>query len=166
MKDDDFREEVSGASGTIQLDPALFPLRQPSEPEYRRPDASRQIVVAEDVGLRSDVRRLENRITALESLIRLSSIPITTLGDDKWEIKSPPLNVSIEQRGPEDFIACLYDVDVYGYGDTIPGALNDLKSIIVGQFEYLLERQNQIKLGKIPKQQLEYLGELLVKKHA
>jgi hypothetical protein len=93
-------------------------------------------------------------------------VPINTLGSDKWEFRKPPLHVSIEQRGVCDFIACLYDINIYGYGDKIPEALDDLKEAIIDQFEFLLEQESSVKLGNMPKKQLDFLKEIMVEKNA
>jgi len=108
------------------------------------------------------ITTLENKTKRLESLFGLSTVPMNTLGNSKWELKQP-LDVAIEQRGAEDFVACLYDVDLYGYGDTVPEALNDVKTAIMSQFEYLTRQDRKIQLGESLKRQLQFLRNILVK---
>ena len=65
--------------------------------------------------------------------------------------------IAVEQHGEEDFIACFYDADVYGYGDSIPEALDDLKEQLVNQLEFLLEEEKRVTLGPTPRKQLDIL---------
>lgn len=104
---------------------------------------------------------IEKKVEQLEGLFSISTVTINILGSENWELKQP-LNVAVEQRGPEDFIACLYDVDLYGYGDSIPEALEDLKAVIVNQFEFLLQQEGKVQLGNLLKKQFEFLTTILV----
>jgi len=83
------------------------------------------------------------------------------LGDENWELKQP-LNIAVEQRSPEDFTACLYDADLYGYGESIPEALEDLKLVIVNQYEYLLQQKDRVELGNPLKKQFEFLNHIIM----
>jgi len=76
------------------------------------------------------------------------------------------LNIAVEQREVDDFVACLYDANVYGYGDTIPEALNDLRVDIISQFEYLTTQETKVELGKALKRQLDFLKGVIVRKNA
>ncbi len=107
------------------------------------------------------VAAIEDKIVRLDELFSTSIVTINTLGNNKWEFKRP-LNVTVEQRGPDDFVACLYDVNLYGYGDSIPEALEDLKIIIVNQFEFLLQQEGELSLGNPLKKQFEFLKNILV----
>jgi len=106
------------------------------------------------------VSTLENNLEQLNSLFIISSVYIHTLGSKKWKLIQP-LNVTIEQRGSEDFVACLYDVDLYGYGDVLPEALDDLKLAIVNQFEYLLEQKQKMELSSSLLNQVSFFQEIL-----
>jgi hypothetical protein len=119
---------------------------------------------------------LAKRVTDLEQemkqhsnlapgFMHVQTVPIHTLGPAPWRLKEPLL-IAIEQRNENHFVACLYDVDLYGYGETIPDAIDDFKVMIVDQFEYLSERQQTVKLGSMPKKQLDFLENILVKKDA
>jgi hypothetical protein len=108
---------------------------------------------------------LEKRVERMEHFFGVSSLTINTLGDNTWALKKP-LNVAIEQRDVEEFVACLYDINLYGYGDTIPEALEDLKAAIINQFEYLIEQEDGIQLGGLLQRQLEFLKDSLAEKNA
>ncbi len=131
--------------------------------------ASQPIVVGEDLSLKSDIETLQNQMKtvqdSLSKFFSVQTVPLQTLGNSEWELKQA-LFVAVEQRGADNFVACLYDVDLYGYGETIPEAIDDLKMIILDQFEYLLERQRTIRLGSIPRRQLEFLKSILVSTNA
>lgn len=107
------------------------------------------------------VSTLENKLEQLEGLFGVNTVYINTLGDENWELKQP-LNIAVEQRSSEDFTACLYDVDLYGYGESIPEALEDLKVVIVNQFEFLLQQKGKVELGKPLKKHFEFLNNILV----
>lgn len=68
-----------------------------------------------------------------------------------------PIEVSVEERGDEDFIACLYDAGVYGYGSTIPEALDDLRALLIDQYEHLVTREPRGVLGPVLRRQLRVL---------
>ena len=105
--------------------------------------------------------QLRDRVRFLEKRIVTNVIPVHTLGSHKWELKDA-LNVTVEQRAEDRFIACLYDVDLYGYGETIPEALDDLKEAIVNQLEFLLEEAKTVELGVVPKKQFNFLRRCVV----
>lgn len=157
---------VTILSGSTQTDPWSVLQAPPQKPTLSQASAAQQIAVGEYVDIARRVDSLENAMERLRGLFPLQIAPMNTLNSSKWEIGRPPLSVAVELRGPDDVVACLYDIDLYGYGDSIPEALDDLRTVIIGQFEYLLDRQEEIKLGRAPKQQLEYLTRLLVKKDA
>ena len=116
------------------------------------------------VSLLESIGSLENKMKKLEGSFNVNTISINTLGSSKWELKQP-LNVGIEQREAEDFVACLYDVNVYGYGDTIPEALEDLKMAMINQFERLIEQESKVQFWKLLKKQFEFLKNILVEKN-
>jgi hypothetical protein len=124
---------------------------------------SRQIVVQnlsnEDLVQR--VSLLESRLEKFESFFRINTVSLNTLGNDKWELRQP-LIVSIEHRGESDFVACLYDFNLYGYGETIPESLDDLKEAIINQYEYLLKKENKLQFGSSIQKQLNSLKKSLV----
>jgi len=117
------------------------------------------------VDLIKRIDALENEMKKLEGFFAVNTAVINTLGNPRWELRQP-LSISVEQRGVEDFVACLYDVDLYGYGDTVPEALNDLKIAVINQFEYLIGQDRKIQLGKPLKRQLQFLRNILVKTDA
>ncbi|MBU2538039.1 MAG: hypothetical protein KKH22_06345 [Proteobacteria bacterium] len=120
---------------------------------------------SERIDLIRRVASLEKKIDRIEGFFGISLSSINTLGNKKWEVKQP-LNVSIEQRLTDEFIACLYDVDLYGYGETIPEALEDLKTVIVNQYDYLLEQECKIGFGSFLKKQMDFFKKFLVKANA
>lgn len=93
---------------------------------------------------------------------RVYSIPVNDLAQNEWKLEKT-LMITVEQHSEEDFIACFYDADVYGYGDSIPEALDDLKERLVNQLEFLLEQEKQATLGPIPQKQLDVLRRLIKK---
>jgi len=154
----DYERSTAVTIASTQTDPWSITHREiPGERPLgqRSGTTGQQIVVAEDLGLRAEVRALAKRFTT-------HPVNINTLANDNWELMHP-LNVTVEQRAEDEFIACLYDADLYGYGDSIPGALEDLRVIIVDQFEFLLEHERTVELGSLPKGQLEILRRMLVK---
>ncbi len=116
----------------------------------------------EVIRLHRRILSLENRLREWEERMGFGQTVVTTLGSPRWEI-GRPLSVTIEQRGNEDFVACLYDHDLYGYGDSIPDALDDLKASIVNQFEYLIERDDE-ELGDSLLRQLDFLRSIMVRR--
>lgn len=114
-----------------------------------------------NVDLVQRVSLLENKMEKFERFFSINTASLNTLGSDKWELRQP-LIVSIENRGESDFVACLYDFNLYGYGDTIPEALDDLKEALLNQFEYLLEIEGEARLGSSLKRQLKILKNNLV----
>lgn len=137
---------------------------EPLPPSLRQSEAYTQSLV--DQADRIDiVRRLVCIEEALEEqshFFKINSVFVNTLGSSNWEI-ARPLAVTVEQRSENDFVACLYDLDLYGYGDTVPESLEDLKSVIINQYEYLLECQDTLSDGL--QKQLEFLRSLLVPKN-
>jgi hypothetical protein len=123
-------------------------------------------ILREHIGLALRIGSIEEDITNLKNFFSVHSVSINTLSNDKWEFRKPPLYVAIEQRGVSEFVACLYDIDIYGYGDTIPEAIDDLKEAIINQYEFLLEQESSVNLGIMPKKQLNFLKEIMVEKNA
>lgn len=130
---------------------------------------TQQFVEFHDVGFQKDIEkgfsRLENEMKSIQSsmasLFRVHTVSINTLANSKWEL-CQPLSIAVEQRAADEFVACLYDVNLYGYGGTMPEAIDDLKAVMVDQLEYLSEREGEIDLGGELKQQLTYLRKILV----
>jgi len=56
----------------------------------------------------------------------------------------------------------LYDIDLYGYGESIPEALEDFKEALINQFEFLKEQDGQIDFGQLPKNQLMFLDSIIL----
>jgi predicted RNase H-like HicB family nuclease len=134
---------------------------------FEQPTAYQPKIAAHThIDLEMEIASIEKDIENLKNLFTVHTVLLNTLGSDKWEIRKPPLHVSIEQRGVSEFVACLYDINIYGYGDTIPETLDDLKEAMVNQFEFLSEQESSIKLGDMPKKQFNFLKEIMVEKHA
>jgi len=137
------------------------------QPFYKQSTASDQeAIMQEHFDLALRIGSIEEDITNLKNFIAIHTLPINTLSNDKWEFRKPPLHIAIEQRGVSEFIACLYDIDIYGYGDTVPESIDDLKEAIINQFEFLLEQESPLNLGIMPKKQLTFLKEIMVEKNA
>jgi hypothetical protein len=154
------------SKGMQEIQGLIQPHKEPTY-IYEQPTANQpKVTTHKHIDLEIEIASIENEIVSLKNLFTVHSVPINTLGSDKWEFRKPPLHVSIEQRGVCDFIACLYDINIYGYGDTIPEALDDLKEAIIDQFEFLLEQESSVKLGNMPKKQLDFLKEIMVEKNA
>ncbi len=107
--------------------------------------------------LASLVQGLESQV--LTSL-RTYTIALNDLGHAGWKMTRPIL-VTVEQRAPDDFVACFYDAEVYGYSESIPGSLEDLKIQLVNQYEFLMEESQSVVLG--PAEQLLVLSRILEK---
>jgi len=90
------------------------------------------------------------------------SIALNSLNSDEWELKEP-LWVTVEERGKDDFVACLYEADVFGYGDSVPEALDEPRAAIVNQFEALQRAERDGPLAHALTSQLEFLRQTLVK---
>lgn len=73
-------------------------------------------------------------------------------------ILTEPLQVTIIAED-NVFVAVSYDLNTYGYGDTEAEAIQDLRESIVEYYEDL--KGDQRNLGKIPKQDFEYLKRIL-----
>jgi hypothetical protein len=106
--------------------------------------------------LKTQMDEIQGELWKLRSTFKIHSIAVNDLGQNEWRLDKP-LIVAVEQRGEEDFIACFYDADVYGYGDSIPEALDDLKERLINQLEFLLEEEKRVILGPAPQKQLEVL---------
>jgi len=141
-------------------------LKAPSESQFTSPWFNQEPAVArlsqEDIVKR--VSALEIETKELQAFFKLSSVFINTLGSSQWDIKKP-LSIAIEQRSDSEFIACLYDIDLYGYGETIPEALKDLRLSIVNQFEFLLSVESEDVLSEPLKKQFGFLKSILSKKN-
>lgn len=111
------------------------------------------------------ISALENKFAKIEQFFNLSTITINSLNNSNWKLVNP-INVTIEQRSPEDFVACLYDIDLYGYGESIPEALEDFKEALINQFEFLKDQEGQTELGELPNNQLKFLDSLVAKADA
>jgi len=152
--------------GMQEIQGLIQPHKEPTY-IYEQPTANQpKVTTHKHIDLEIEIASIEDEIASLKNLFTVHSVPINTLGSDKLEFRKPPLHVSIEQRGVCEFIACLYDINIYGYGDTIPEALDDLKEAIMGQFEFLLEQESSVKLGNMPKKQLDFLKGIMVEKNA
>jgi hypothetical protein len=90
------------------------------------------------------------------------SVALHDLGDPAWKMKRPIL-VTIKQHALDDFVACFYDADIYGYGDGIPSSLEDLKRHLVSQYEFLLKESQRVELGPVPAEQLLVLQRIIEK---
>jgi hypothetical protein len=112
--------------------------------------------------LASLVQNLENE---LQTALRTYTIALNDLGTAAWKLTHPVL-VTVEQHAQDDFIACFYDADIYGYGDSIPNSLEDLKRQLVSQYEFLLDESQRIELGPAPAKQLLILERIIEKGNA
>ncbi|MCX5847410.1 MAG: hypothetical protein NTW12_13800 [Deltaproteobacteria bacterium] len=133
----------------------------------QEPTGAIQVPGVQQSGLSADYE-LMRRIAAIESELKklvgslnVFILPINSLNSKKWKLRKPPLTVIVERRGEEEFIACLYDINLYGYGDSIPDALDELRYAIVSQYEFLSEKKKEIELGELPERQLGFLDEIV-----
>lgn len=108
--------------------------------------------------IESRLDSIENQLNTASELLnqKIYSIAVNNLAPNEWNLDKP-LMVTVEQHSEEDFIACFYDADVYGYGDSIPEALDDLKEQLVNQLGFLLEEEKRVTLGPVPRRQLDVL---------
>jgi len=96
----------------------------------------------------------------LQTVLRTHTIALNDLGTPAWKMPRPIL-VTVEQHAPDDFVACFYDADIYGYGDSIPSSLEDLKKHLVSQHEFLLEESQRVELGPVMAEQFLVLQRIL-----
>ena len=96
----------------------------------------------------------------LQTTLRTHSVALNDLGNPAWKMARPIL-VTVEQHAPDDFVACFYDADIYGYGDSIPSSLEDLKKHLVDQYAFLLEESQRIEFGPAPAEQFRVLQQLI-----
>lgn len=151
-------------SPSTQLDPGrMMPRETFRESPHWQPSGTTQPqpIFVEDIGFRGEFHALVKQVEFIQDRITTNPVTINTLGNDNWELKHP-LNVTVEQRAEDQFIACLYDVNLYGYGETVPEALDDLKEAIVNQLEFLSEEVRTVELGIMPRKQLNFLRKILV----
>jgi hypothetical protein len=111
------------------------------------------------------ISNLEQEVREQRRFFKINTVFLNTLGSSRWEIKRP-LAVGIEQRAKNDFVACLYDIDLYGYGDSVPESLEELKLTMVNQYEYLVKVRQEVPLSDALQKQIAFLEELLVPKNA
>lgn len=109
--------------------------------------------------LASLVQNLEKQ---LQTALRTYTVALNDLGKASWKM-TRPITVTVEQHAPDDFVACFYDADVYGYGDSIPSSLDDLKKHLVSQYEFLVAESQRSELGPVPAEQLLVLGRVIEK---
>ncbi len=106
--------------------------------------------------LTSRVANLEHRLLSLEKALRVHTVTLNPFSRAGW-VLTQPITVCVEQPGPDDFVACLYEGDIYGHGDTIAEAVGDLKELALEQVRHLAEISNQLELSLPLQKQLAYL---------
>lgn len=100
----------------------------------------------------------------LQTVLRTHTVALNDLGNPAWKITRPIL-ATIEQHAPDDFVACFYDADIYGYGDSIPSSLEDLKKHVVSQYEFLLKESENTELGPATAEQFLVLQRIIEKEN-
>jgi hypothetical protein len=100
--------------------------------------------------------------TQVQAILRTHTVAMNDLGNPAWKMTRPIL-VTVEQHAPDGFVACFYDADIYGYGDSIPSSLEDLKRHLVSQYEFLLKESQWVELGTVPAEQLLVLQRIIEK---
>ena len=122
------------------------------------PDTELEELTIDVKTIKSRVDSMKNQLSELlyHRIDKIYIVPINDLAHDEWMLNNP-LMVAVEQHGEEDFIARFYDADVYGYGDSIPEALDDLKVRLVDQLELLLKKEKQSNLESEARKQLKVL---------
>ncbi len=98
----------------------------------------------------------------LQNVLRTHTVALNDLGTPAWKM-SRPILATVEQRASDDFAACFYNADVYGYGDSIPSSLEDLKEHLVSQYEFLSEEAQRVELGPAMVEQLLVLQRVIEK---
>jgi hypothetical protein len=102
----------------------------------------------------------KNYINEVEDVIVKYEYFISDLDSDNWKLNSI-IEITIELRNNGDFIACYYDVDVYGYGSKQEEAIGDLKIALVNQYEFLLEEERKYNLNPLLADQLNILKNII-----
>ena len=115
----------------------------------------------ETVTLEKLASLVQNLGNELQTALRTYTIALNDLGATAWKLARPIL-VTVEQHAQDDFVACFYDADIYGYGDSIPDSLEDLKGRLVNQFEFLLDESQHVELGPKPAKQLRVFAEMAI----
>ena len=98
-----------------------------------------------------------------ERLIRLEEeqavrVPIQSLSPEPYELLRP-FEVVV-RKCDDQFLATFYDANLSASGDTDIEAVSNLKDIIIGTLEVLLEH-DESHLGPGPRQQLEVLASFI-----
>jgi len=94
-------------------------------------------------------------VKAMESRYRV--IPLNSLGHSKYSLKAP-IYISIEYE-KDSVIASFDDIEAFGYADTEPEAIDQLREEITQIYEEL--KEDSINLGKLPQQWLLTLEDLI-----
>lgn len=97
----------------------------------------------------------------LRVVLHTHTVALNDLDNPAWKL--PAQSWTVEQHAPDDFVACFYDADIYGYGDSIPSSLEDLKRHLVSQYEFLLEESQRVDLGPTMAEQLLVLQRIIEK---
>ena len=139
---------------------------KPPLPDWGQPTGAMQPSVQEahNVDIARRINSLESKIEKIVEAFTVANIVANTLANDKWKLRCP-INVAVENRGLNDFVACLYDIDLYGYGETVPEALDDLKSAIINQYLFLKEQTDSVELSSPLNKQLAFLNDIIVEQN-
>lgn len=108
------------------------------------------------------LKNIEEKVEFLINKISTVSIALNTLNSDTWSL-AKPLIINFEQRDEEEFVACFYEANIYGYGNSIPEAIEDFQLALTYQFEDLLQDKEEI-LGPMPQKQLTILKDIIIPK--
>ena len=110
-------------------------------------------------GLEREVLLLKERVAKIERFSPLYVL-IETFAPEPYEVVRS-FNVVV-RKSDEDFIATFFDVNLSASGSTEAEAITNLKDIIIGVFEVLIEHDEK-NLGPEPLRQLHVLKTVLKK---
>jgi hypothetical protein len=109
--------------------------------------------------------QLEKEIKTLKQQLAQNTkpmlVPISTFAPEPYTIKSPIQVLVVPDEG--SYVATLVDANINASGETVPGAVTNLKDMILRLFERL-NKEPREKLGKRPARQLDVLRDLIKKK--
>lgn len=118
------------------------------------------------IKINSRMERLESSISEIKENLPsfyCHNIKISYLPTEKWRLKEP-ININVEEHDVSNFIACFYEANIYGYGESIPECVEDLSFAIINQFEYLIDEGQKYELGAMPKHQLRLLKQVIIER--
>jgi hypothetical protein len=147
---------VSAAAGAAGTNP-LIPVKDPEIAVLRSKVAGLEKQLGERTGA------LEKQIVELQQELRSQrqarAVALSSLGSSEYRLRQP-LWAELDASG-EVVTAHAPELEEYGTGATEYEALDDLRSVLLDTYTFLIE--NETKLGPAPTSQLQRFRDLLEK---